>query len=277
MGQNDLQLKGLGTNEVAVAVAQIFALIASGLVAGVLAGLLGIGGGTVMVPILLALGYDPLQSVATSSLAIIVTSLSGSWQNWRMGYLDFRRVLWLGLPAIATAQLGVVAANYLPPRLLLIAFAGLLALNVYLVTLRKKLARQGSAEDAPPQEMNPAVARVVTGAIAGLMAGLLGVGGGVIMVPLQMALLKEPIKLAIQTSLGVVVLTAIASTLGHATQGNVVWVAGLLLGGGGLVSAQLSSRTLPKLPDQWVSLLFRSLLMVLIVYTLWQAWQYSAS
>ncbi|MEM6453420.1 MAG: sulfite exporter TauE/SafE family protein, partial [Cyanobacteria bacterium P01_D01_bin.105] len=116
--------------------------------------------------------------------------------------------------------------------------------------------------------------KVMTGAIAGFMAGLLGIGGGVIMVPLQMALLGEPIKRAIQTSLGVVVITAIASTFGHALQGNVVWAAGFILGLGGLISAQLSSRLLPKLPDHVVSLLFRSLLIALVFYTLWEALQY---
>jgi hypothetical protein len=254
-----------------VALSQLIALILSGLFAGILAGLLGIGGGTVMVPILLALGYAPIQAVATSSLAIIVTSLSGSLQNWRMGYLDFERVLWLGVPAVITVQLGVLVASNLPPRLLLIAFAILLVINIFLVSLRKKLAAR-NAENAVSATMNPKLARVLTGAIAGFMAGLLGVGGGVIMVPLQMALLGEPIKRSIQTSLGVVVMTAIASTLGHALQGNVVWTAGLILGLGGLVSAQLSSRLLPNLPDRFVSLLFRGLLVVLIVYTLWEAW-----
>lgn len=257
-----------------MAIARLLALIFSGLVAGVLAGLLGIGGGTVMVPILLALGYAPIQAVATSSLAIIVTSLSGSFQNWRMGFLDFERVLWLGVPAIITVQIGVLVANNLPPRLLLIAFALLLVINIFLVSLRKKLAHREGSEQQERQAMSPTVARVLTGSIAGFMAGLLGVGGGVIMVPLQMALLGEPIKRAIQTSLGVVVLTAIASTLSHALRGNVVWSAGLILGFGGLISAQLSSRTLPKLPDHVVSWLFRGLLIVLIIYTLWEAVQY---
>lgn len=105
------------------------------------------------------------------------------------------------------------------------------------------------------------------------LAGMFGVGGGVIMVPLQMALLGEPIKRAIQTSLGVVVIASISATAGHTIRGNVVWVAGLILGLGGLVSAQLSTRLLPKLSDRLVSRLFRGLLSALIVYTLWQALQ----
>ncbi|MDB9528194.1 sulfite exporter TauE/SafE family protein [Oscillatoria sp. CS-180] len=259
-----------------MAVAQWIALLLSGVFAGALAGLLGIGGGTVMVPILLALGYEPIQAVATSSLAIIINSLSGSWQNWRMGYLDPERVLWLGLPAVVMVQLGVLLASSLSPQLLLIAFAILLAVNIFLVGLRKQLASQ-ETPTAESQKVNPKLARVLTGAIAGFMAGLLGVGGGVIMVPLQMLLLGDPIKRAIQTSLGVVVMTAIASTIGHATQGNVIWIAGLILGAGGALSARLSSRTLPKLPDQLVSLLFRGLLVVLILYTLWKAFQYQAT
>jgi uncharacterized membrane protein YfcA len=257
---------------------QISAFIIAGLFAGSLAGLLGIGGGTVLVPILIALGYSPIQAVATSSLAIIITSLSGSIQNWRMGYLDVKRVLLLGLPAVITAQVGVLVASSLPEPWLLIAFAILLMLNVYLVGVRKNLSRQ-SATDARPAirgaAINPTLARVVTGGMAGFLAGLLGIGGGVIMVPLQMLLLGETIKRAIQTSLGVIVLTAIASTFGHALQGNVVWVGGIMLGFGGLLGAQFSTRLLPTLPDQMVSLLFRTLLTILVVYTLWQAWQYA--
>ncbi|MEM9767804.1 MAG: sulfite exporter TauE/SafE family protein [Cyanobacteria bacterium P01_D01_bin.71] len=259
-----------------MALGQLLALIVAGLFAGVLAGLLGIGGGTVMVPILLLLGYAPIQAVATSSLAIVITSLSGSFQNWRMGYLSFEKVLWLGVPAIITVQIGVLIASNLPPRLLLIAFAVLLITNIFLVSLRKQLATRNQSESGAAS-LHPIAAKVMTGAIAGFMAGLLGIGGGVIMVPLQMALLGEPIKRAIQTSLGVVVITAIASTFGHALQGNVVWAAGFILGLGGLISAQLSSRLLPKLPDHVVSLLFRSLLIALVFYTLWEALQYQPS
>lgn len=251
----------------------VIALGTSGLFAGILAGLLGIGGGTVLVPILVTLGYAPIQAVATSSLAIIVTSSSGSYQNWRMGYLDFGRVVFLGLPALVTAQMGVAIATVLPPAILLVAFAVLLAVNVYLVGVRKRLASQDDASEDRPAQWNPTVARLFTGSVAGLLAGIFGIGGGVIMVPLQMLLLGESIKRAIQTSLAVIVMTAIAATVGHALRGNVVWEAGLILGFGGLLSAQLSTRLLPKLPDSIVTVLFRSLLMSLVVYTLWQAWQ----
>lgn len=248
-------------------------LIISGLFVGVLSGLLGIGGGTVIVPILITLGYPYDQAVAISSLSIIITSLSGSIQNWRMGYLDFKRVALLGIPAILTAQVGVLITQALPDPIKLLAFAALLALTIALVSVRKQLATRNDGDTQPWVPLNPRFARLLTGGLAGLLAGLFGVGGGVIMVPLQMLLLGETIKRSIQTSLGVIVITAIAATMGHAIQGNVVWLAGILLGFGGLIGAQVSTRVLPKLPDRVVTTLFRTLLVALIIYTLWQAQQ----
>lgn len=252
-------------------------LTAAGLFAGILAGLLGIGGGTVLVPILVALGYAPVQAVATSSLAIVITSISGSIQNWRMGYLNFRRILYLGLPALVTAQIGVFLADRLLEWVLLAAFGALLLLNVYLVELRKRIVARAAAGEAQAKTWNPAIASVLTGGAAGFLAGLFGVGGGVIMVPLQILLLGESIKRAIQTSLGVIVLTAIAATAGHALNGNVLWLPGFILGLGGLMGAQMSTRLLPKLPDSTVSLLFRGLLFILSIYIFWQAWSAAQS
>jgi uncharacterized membrane protein YfcA len=246
-------------------------LVISGLFSGILAGFLGIGGGTVLVPILVALGYAPVQAVATSSVAIVITSLSGTVQNWRMGYIDFKRVLALGLPALLTAQIGVYLANLFPPHILLIAFGLLLLLNIYLVELRKRLTTENT--QTQEQRFNPILARILTGGAVGILAGLFGVGGGVIMVPLQILLLGEPIKLAIQTSLGVVVLTGISAAFGHAVSGNILFMEGIILGTGGLVGAQISTRFLPKLPEHVVVFVFRSLLAVLAVYIFWQAWQ----
>lgn len=264
-------------------------LAAVGLLSGVLAGFLGIGGGTILVPIMVQLGFSPLEAVATSSLAILVTSLTGSLQNWRMGYLNPRKVLMLGFPALVTAQFGVFLANVFPDHWLLFAFGLLLISNVYLVSIRKQVVagqkqREQMAGDeisaakaATPAAMNPTQARLVTGGAAGFLAGLFGIGGGVIMVPLQILLLGETIKMAVQTSLGVIVITALSACIGHAVSGNVVFNAGLLLGFGGLLGVQVSTRFLPKLPDRVVSLLFRGMLALLSVYIFWQAWSAYAS
>jgi len=280
-------------------VSELLILVASGLFAGILAGFLGIGGGTVLVPLLVALKYAPVQAVATSGLSFVITAISGSIQNWRMGYLSLSQVAGIGFPAVITAQIGAYLAGIFPPYLLLLTFGLLLWLNIYLIEVRKRLTAKkkpeleqeelggqaGQRENAQlpitnhelPNNSNilfdPTFAKIATGSAAGLLAGLFGVGGGVIMVPLQILLLGESIKTAIQTSLGVIVITAISATAGHAARGNVLWVVGLILGGGGLLGAQVSTRFLPRLPDRTISLAFRSLLEILSIYVFWQAWE----
>lgn len=246
-------------------------LSVAGLFSGVLAGFLGIGGGTVLVPFLVAMGYQPIQAVATSSLAILITSLSGSIQNWRMGHFDFKRVFAIGLPALLTAQFGVFLSAIIPDYILLTSFGLLLILNIYLVDLRQRIISNKLRKKQ--LKFNSFFARICTGSAAGILAGLFGVGGGVIMVPLQMLLLGEPIKIAIQTSLGVVVITAISACIGHALNGNVLFIEGMILGVGGLIGAQISTRMLPKLPDKFISLAFRTLLGILAIYVFWKAWQ----
>jgi len=247
----------------------LWLLAGGGLFSGLLAGLLGIGGGTVLVPIIITVGYTPVQAVATSSLAIVLTAVSGSIQNYRMGYLDLQRVWSLGFPAIITAQLGAYIASDLQDQILLIAFGILLILNIFLASWRKNLAQQvNSLQEKTQHQM---LARLTTGGVAGFLAGLFGIGGGVIMVPLQMVLLGEPIKVAIQTSLGVIVITAISATLGHTWQGNVLFWQGLVLGLGGLVGAQVSTRYLPKLRDRVITFGFYTLLALLAFYTFWRA------
>ncbi|ABC99627.1 hypothetical protein SYN63AY4M2_00575 [Synechococcus sp. 63AY4M2] len=292
----------------AIVVEEGLALAIGGLAAGILAGFLGIGGGTILVPLQVSLGIPPLQAVATSNFSILLTSLAGSIQNWRMGMLDPKRVILLGIPALFTAQVGAILASRLPGYLLLAAFGVLLLANIYLVELRKTVVAHaqalerpgvaaGGTDDAGELRDRPAaegqmprwLARTLTGGAAGLLAGLFGIGGGVILVPLQILLLRETLKVAIQTSLGAIVLTATAATLSHAGLGNwmanalgfgdgtirqnVLWIPGLILGAGGLVGVQISTRTLPKLPDEIVGLLFRTFLAGLSLYVFWQAWQ----
>jgi uncharacterized protein len=240
-------------------------LVVGGLVSGMLAGILGIGGGSVLVPLMVYLGFTPINAIGTSSLAILLTSLSGSIQNWRMGYIDWGKISSLGLPALLAAQLGAALAQYIPAHLLLFGFAALMLTNIYLVSLKQRLIEVKSSQPATTKQQ--LLSTTITGSLAGLVAGLVGVGGGAIMVPLQMLLLGETIKVAIQTSLGVVVLTAVSATIGHSINGHVLFSQGLILGIGGLIGAQLGTRYLPKLPDTVVSNLFRLTLFLISIYS----------
>jgi uncharacterized membrane protein YfcA len=101
--------------------------IAIGALAGVVAGLLGVGGGTLFVPALvLFLGLSQIEAEATSLLAIVPVALVGGWRQRAYGNVELREALALGVLATLGAAAGVIVANAVPERALEIAFAGLI-------------------------------------------------------------------------------------------------------------------------------------------------------
>jgi uncharacterized protein len=236
-------------------------LSALGIVTGTLSGLLGIGGGLLMVPALTIFGVPLVQATATSLVGVFLSAASGSVQNFRMGELNWRVSLILAAFGIFTAQAGAWLGDRVPDQWLSIAFAGLLLLTIYLMNLRQSLKNRRAAELSVRFVPTAGI-----GLVAGLLSGLFGVGGGLVMVPLQMLFLSEAIKSAIRTSLGAIVAIAISGLAQHALNGNVLWIPGLCLGLGGIVGAQFGSRLLPQLPDRTVNLMFRVTLILLAIY-----------
>jgi uncharacterized protein len=99
-----------------------------GIVAGVLAGMFGVGGGILFVPILVALGLSHHDATGTSLLAILPTVVAGTWRQSRYGNVRWRAALVIGLAAAAAAQGGVALAEALADQTLRRLFAGLLVL-----------------------------------------------------------------------------------------------------------------------------------------------------
>jgi uncharacterized membrane protein YfcA len=240
-----------------------------GILTGVLSGLLGIGGGLLMVPALTIFGVSLVQATATSLVAVFLSAASGSVQNLRTGELNRSAALILALFGIFTAQLGAWLGDRLPNRILALGFAVLLLATIYLMTLKQQLQKHSSQEAISQARSLVQFSFANTagiGLLAGLLSGLFGVGGGVVMVPLQMLLLMQPIKVAVRTSLGAIVVIALSGIIQHSLNHNVLWIPGLCLGVGGILGAQFGTRLLPKLSDRLVSRLFRLLLVGLAVY-----------
>lgn len=225
-----------------------------GLIIGCLAGILGIGGGVLLVPMMVALGFTAIESVATSSFVMLLISVSGSLQNWRMGKLSFQKIIVLGLPSLLTAQLGVYLLGYIPSYVLMVACGVLLLANILLIKLRKNLSQVENIQQQPKFPWLLNLGRIFTGSVAGLLAGLLGISGGVVIVPLQIILLGEPMEIAAPTSLGVVVLSVLSAFGTHAVEGNVLYSVGILLGITGAIGAQIGTRILPKIPAFFANL-----------------------
>ena len=254
-----------------------------GTATGTLSGLLGIGGGLLMVPILTLFGLPLVQATATSLIGVLLSALSGSVQNLRTRSLNWRVSGLLALFGVFTAQVGAWLGDRLPDAWLALAFAALLLFTIYLMNLRRQLQQReasslnhpavapGSSVPVPVPVPVPTLSLHLPsiagiGLLAGVLSGLFGVGGGVVMVPLQTLFLNETIKSAVRTSLGAIVPIAISGLAQHAWNGNVLWIPGLCLGLGGIFGAQAGTRLLPKLSDGTVNQLFRLFLIALAVY-----------
>jgi uncharacterized protein len=243
----------------------LLGLLLAGCFTGLLSALLGIGGGLVMVPLLTVMGLPIASATATSLVAVFLTSLSATLRNVQQRDVDGRVAIGLSLSGMITAQIGAAAAARLPDRPVSIGFALLLGLTIYLMSLKRQLSQ--AAPNPTPNLAASSIGPVIAiGLLAGLLSGLFGVGGGVIMVPLQLLALGSPIKVAVRTSLGAIVLISLSGLIQGAINHQVQWLPGICLGLGGILGAQVGARWLPRLADRWVDRSFRGLCISLAIY-----------
>jgi uncharacterized protein len=223
-----------------------------GFATGVLSALFGVGGAIVSNPGVRALGAAPLVAVGTTLPSILPGAISGTLRYRREGLIDWRLIA----PAAAAGLLAVVGGALLSHavpgggHLLLLLIAVLLAFTAW----RTAVAAPAKPADEPADNAEPASLTprrrwlaAGIGLVAGLLSGLLGIGGGVVMVPAFTELLGLSLKSAIATSLVCVGIFGVPATITHAFLGDIDWrLAALLTIGvvpGARVGASLTIRT----------------------------------
>jgi uncharacterized membrane protein YfcA len=208
-------------------------LVASGLLAGAFGALLGLGGGILIVPIL-TLGFDvPLAAaVGTSLICVIATSTGAAAINVRAGRADVRLGVTLAAGTVVGAITGGVLAGFVPERVVAALFAALLAYTAVSMT-RGLIARIRSGRSAPvdatapdgpaaPAYRSRRVPLAVGGSfMAGNVSSLLGVGGGVVMVPVMHLVMGAPMRTAVATSNFMIGITAAAGAYAYLFRGDI--------------------------------------------------------
>ena len=248
-------------------------LISVALLAGIFAGLTGAGGGLILVPLLVFMGYSALESVATSNIAVMISAISATVLNSRDHDLPWRRIFTLALPALVLAPLGAIIASHTPQVALLIAFCALNVVNIYLLGRRERLSEAAvEPSDGPGDDTNVAPKVVVVGGAGGLLAGLFGVGGGLVMVPLQVQWLATPIQAAARISLAVIIFSSIGAISGHGFSGDhaLHWGIGLILGIGGVVGAPIGARILSRISQRASTVIFQVTLVAVTISLVWK-------
>lgn len=236
---------------------ELLPLIPLGLLAGVFSGLLGVGGGLVFSPILLLLGLTPHQALATSTLAIVPTTLGGTLSHLRAGRLPLRAGACIGLSAVASglifSQLGGVLRGWHLLALQALMY-GLLA-----VTIDPTEKTLPHGDEGPPA----AAGLIGIGGVGGFAGGLLGLGGGLLMVPLMVRGLQVPLRQAIRLSTLAVLCSSSAASLQFLAGERVNAAMALLLGGTAALSARWSAARLDRISERKLAWLLRLITVLL--------------
>lgn len=208
-----------------------------GLLAGVLSGLFGVGGGVVTTPAVnVLLGGTAIQAVATPLPAILPTSLVGAFTYARAGEASFRAARWAIPPGVVGAVLGAYLTDLVNAHLLLVLTAVLIAWTAVRV-IRGRPPRVPWKLGATPVWKYAAI-----GSVAGFVSGLLGVGGGIVLVPALTLVVGMPLKRALGTSLIVIAALVVPGTLVHWALGHIDWAIFLVLTLGVVPGARIGAR-----------------------------------
>ncbi len=200
--------------------------ISLGLLIGLSLGLFGGGGSILTVPILVyGVGYDAKASIAMSLLVAGVTSLVGAYGHWRIGNVHVRVALVFGGVAMLGTYLGARLSVLVSGVFQLVLFSLVMLAAAYFMLLgRVPGVRPEAGELHLDDRSRMPIALIITEGLAvGVLTGLVGVGGGFLIVPALVLLVRIPMKQAVGTSLAVISLKSATGFLGYLGQVEIEW------------------------------------------------------
>ena len=263
-----------------------------GIVVGICSGLLGIGGGTLMVPIFrIGFSMSALSATATSLFTIVPTSLVGCITHFKNKTCIPVLGALCGVAGACLSPVGVYLANRSPSWLVMLVAALIIGYSSY--TMFKKALRMPKQKESAPaagsasssgessgeagvssavRELPPAPSfklvrknvfiALGVGMVAGLASGYVGVGGGFIMVPLFVSLLGVDMHYASGTSLVAVTILAIPGVIEQGLLGNIWYLEGIAMAIGSIPGAVVGANLIKRVPERTLRLLFGCFLLV---------------
>lgn len=270
----------------------IFLLLGLGGAVGFLSGMFGVGGGFLLTPLLIFTGIPPAVAVGTQANQTVASSISGALAHWRQGTVDLKMGLVLLVGGTLGSFLGIYVFGLLKAlgqvdlliSLSYVVFLGVIGGLMLIESVRAIIAeRQGGGATARrsnhhnwvhrlPLKMRfrksrlyiSAIPPLLLGTLVGMLVAIMGVGGGFIMVPAMIYMLRMPTNVVIGTSLFQIIFVTGLVTILHSVQNQAVDVLlALLLLTGGVVGAQFGARAGEKLRGEHLRLLLG--LLVLLV------------
>ncbi len=267
-----------------------FLLLGLGGIVGILSGMFGVGGGFLMTPLLFFIGIPPVVAVATEANQIVASSFSGVLAHFRRRTVDIKMGMVLQVGGLIGAAVGVVVFNYLKSlgqvdllvTLCYVVFLGVVGTLMFIESLNAIFKSKRAGGALPPRRQRgwvhalpfkmrfrtsglyiSVIPPILVGVAVGILAAIMGVGGGFIMVPAMIYILGMPTKVVVGTSLFQIILVTAFTTMLHATTNYTVdIVLAVLLLVGGVVGAQIGTRIGVYLKAEQLRILLALMVMV---------------
>jgi uncharacterized protein len=269
----------------------IVVYVALGLSVGFLSGLFGVGGGFLLTPLLTFLGVPSAVAVATSSSHVVASSVSGAITHYRRGNVDIKMGLVMLAGGLAGTYLGVATVKLLRSAgffdltvsLLYVVFLGVVGTLIFVEGFNASRQVKATGSVAPrrtgqhnwmeglPFKMRfprsklymSVVPPLIIGLFIGCMSAIMGIGGGFVVIPAMIYLLRMPTGLVIGTSLFQIVFVAALATVLHAVENKTVdIVLAAILIVGGVIGAQLGTIVGQKLRGEHLRVLLGALILL---------------
>lgn len=283
---------------VALTSINIFIPVGLGLAVGLLSGLFGVGGGFLMTPLLIMFGIPSTVAAATDSNQIVAASTSGTYAHWKVGNVDFKMGIHLLIGGFIGGLVGVQAIKVLKAmgnadfviKMTYVLMLGIVGSYMFIESLNAiRKSKNKPVEAAPAKEKENSFTRFLKslplqtryeksgvthsmilpigfGGFVGILAALMGVGGGFLMVPVMVYILRMPMHVVVGTSLFQILFNCIEVTFLQAyTNHNVDFILAVLLLLGSTVGAQIGTVFGRKLKGEQLKIILAAIVLLVTV------------
>jgi uncharacterized membrane protein YfcA len=277
----------------------IFVIFGLGGIVGLLSGIFGVGGGFLMTPLLIMMGIPPTVAAASDSNQIVGASTSATLAHFRLGNVDFKMgtILLIGGVIGGTGGVQIIQilrklgnADFLI-NITYVLMLGIIGSYMFVESLQSMKKSKQIEQSRPKKESGYArfigslpwqtefkrsgirlsiLMPLVLGVIVGILAAIMGVGGGFIMVPVMVYMLRMPMHVVVGTSLFQILFTCVNVTIMQAWKNHTVdFILALLLLLGSAIGAQLGAKLSKKLKGDQLKILLASLVLIVMVKMLY--------
>lgn len=198
-------------------------LVLAGVLTGFLSGFFGIGGGTILVPLLLLMGFDTKVAIGISVVQMVFSSLFGSYLNKKYGTLDVGIIAYIGVGGFLGAQLSGKITSGFSNEILEFVFLGFAVFALVRLFMKPKV------NQIPKTKVNP-LTLLAIGFVLGVVSMAIGVGGSIILTPILVGFFYFPLTKAISAGLFFVVFSSLSGVISQSMNGNVDYTSGIIIG-----------------------------------------------